>query len=385
MFKQPGFMKEEKLRYIKERLQHAPAMLASKSVFAGLDGFVDSIVKVIDSKTEDGNFVYFHTIEAFGAYISGKKGSGFSLETEELFQRLGGNMPIMANAMAQMGLPVDCVGALGVPDISPVFVAMHPLCKLHSFTNPGFTTAMEFTDGKMMLAQMTELNHADWNTVKKNLGLQKLIALYLNSDLVCLLNWSELAHSNEIWKGLQDEVFVGSQDSKPKQFFIDLSDCSKRSTAEIKVALDLVKNFRKYGKVTLSLNHNETNILYKTCINEDLPSELQIKGQHLFDELAIDTLIIHSAKVSLAWDQQGKYANIPDFIEEPLMLTGAGDNFNAGYCMAQLLDLDKELSLVLANMISNIYISTAQSPDLPVLNNYISGLLTANNRNLLKY
>ena len=360
---------EEKLSSIQERLQNAPAILGSKSVLAGFDGFIDSIVKVIASQDEDGGPVYFNTIEEFGDYISGKKGSGFSLETEELFQKLGGNMPIMANAMAQMGLKVNGVGALGIPDISPVFAAMHPRCKLYSFTNPGFTTAIEFTDGKMMLARMTELNNADWNTVKNNIGLDKLNELYLNSNLICLLNWSELAHSNEIWKGLQEDVFAQNEQLKPRLFFIDLSDCSKRNPAEIKIALDLIKSFKSYGKVTLSLNHNEANILYKTFINQDIPSGLQTKGQHLFNALAIDTLIIHSAKISLAWDQQGAYTNVPDFIDEPLMLTGAGDNFNAGYCIAQLLDMDTESSLMLANLVSNIYIKTAKSPDLTALNN----------------
>jgi len=370
-------MKEEKLKLIQERLQNARGILDSKSILAGLDGFIDSIVKVIASQAADGSLVYFNTIEAFGTYISGKKGSGFSLETEELFQRLGGNMPIMANAMAHFGLKVNCIGALGVPDISPVFGAMHQHCKLYSFTNPGFTTAIEFTDGKMMLARMTELNHADWNTVKNSIGLGKLNELYLNSDLVCLLNWSELAHSNEIWKGLLEEVFAQREDLKPKQFFFDLSDCSKRSPVEIKEALELIKSLKNYGKVTLSLNHNEANILYKTSINQNLPSELHIKGAHLFNELAIDTLIIHTAKISLAWDQQGSYSDVPDFIDEPLMLTGAGDNFNAGYCMAHLLDLDTASSLMLANMVSNIYIKTAKSPDLPVLRTYISELLSA--------
>lgn len=377
-------MKDEQLMLIQERLQNALTILDSKSVLAGLDGFIDSIVKVIASQTAEGTAIYFNTIEEFGTYISEKKGSGFSLETEELFQRLGGNMPIMANAMAQMGLKVDCVGALGVPDISPVFKAMHSRCNLHSFTNPGFTTAIEFTDGKMMLAQMTELNKADWNTVRNSIGLYKLNELYLNSDLVCLLNWSELMHSNEIWKGLQDEVFVLKDKLKPTQFFFDLSDCSKRNPAEIRVALDLIRNFKKYGNITLSLNHNEANILYKTCINPDIPSELQVKGQHLYNELAIDTLIIHSAKISMAWDQKGTHFDVPDFIEEPLMLTGAGDNFNAGYCMAHLLDLDMELSLKVANMVSNIYIKTAKSPDLPALNLCISGLLIANHHTQIK-
>jgi hypothetical protein len=366
----------EQLKLIQERLQNAPSLLISKNVSAGLDGFIDSIVKVVNYK-EDGGPVFFNTIEEFGTYISGKKGSGFSLETEELFQRLGGNMPILANAMAQMGAKVDCVGALGLPVVAPAFAAMHPNCNLYSFANPGFTTALEFTDGKMMLAQMTELNHADWNTVKSSIGLDKLHEIFIKSDLVCLVNWSELTHSNAIWKGLQEEVFGLKKDPKPVRFFFDLSDCSKSSPAALRSALDLIRKFKKYGSVTLSLNKNEAQILYKTFISQIISAELQSIGQHLFNELHLDFLIIHASKMSLAWDEQGVYSNVPDFISEPFMLTGAGDNFNAGYCMAQLLDLDVESSLILANLVSNIYIKSAKSPDLPALNTHISELLIA--------
>ncbi len=367
-----------RLKSMQEQLQNAASVLNSIKVIAGLDGFIDSIVKVVAHKTEDKALVFFDTIDEFGAYISGKKGSGFSIETEELFQRLGGNMPIMANAMAQMGAKVNCVGALGLPSIVPAFQAMHPNCKHYSFSNPGITTAMEFNDGKMMLAQMTELNHADWETVKRVIGLEQLQELFQESDFVCLLNWSELDHSNQIWKGLQKEVFAQMDNPKSKQFFFDLSDCSKRSTGAISTALNLIRNFKEFGQVTLSLNSNEASILYDTFISQSIPAELEIIGQQLFTKLHIDTLVIHSARIVLAWDQGGVYSNIPDFIAEPLMLTGAGDNFNAGYCMAQILNFDQESSLIFANMVSNSYIRTAKSPDMPTLDACISELLNTN-------
>jgi hypothetical protein len=369
----------KKLRLIQEQLLIAPPWLISKNVAAGLDGFVDSIVKVIDHKTQSGGAVFFNSIAEFGHYIAGKKGSGFSLETEELFQKLGGNMPILANAMAAMGTKVNCVGAFGIPVIAGVFREMHQHCTLHSFTNPGFTTAIEFADGKMMLAQMTDLNHADWNTIKDTIGLNNLAKIFTGSDLVCLVNWSELDHSNHIWEGLLAEVFAAMvADEKPRQFFFDLSDCSKRSHTAIKTALGLIKKFAKYGKVTLSLNKNEANILYKTFVDSIIPVDLEDIGFQLFNILNLDCLVLHTAKLSLAWDKYGAYSDLPANIPEPIIFTGAGDNFNAGFCMANLLDLDTELSLIVANIVSHIYISTGKSPDLHNLNNHISALMKAN-------
>lgn len=366
----------DKLHGILARLKEAPAILSAKKVAAGFDGFVDSIVKVVNTKTDDGDAVFFETIKEFGGYISGKSGSGFSLESEELFQKLGGNMPIMANAMAQLGTAVDCIGALGLPAVHAAFSDMSPGCTLHSFTNPGFTTAMEFTDGKIMLAQMTDLNRADWETIRETIGLQKLQEIFGPADLICLVNWSEPEHSNNMWQGLLDDVLTDAA-SREKQFFVDLSDFSKRSADVIRSALELIKQFGHHGKVTLSLNRNEAGILYKILKDDSLPEELQIIGAMLYPILGVAALIIHTSKMSLIWDATGCYSDKPQFIAKPTISTGAGDNFNAGFCIAQLLRLDAEQSLVLANSTSHCYIKTGFSPSLTVLHHHISGLISA--------
>lgn len=359
----------DKLKQIRQSLQNTPTLLAGKEVAAGFDGFVDSIVKVVNYKSADST-VYFRTIGEFGGYISSKSGSGFSLESEELVQKLGGNMPIMANALAGTGIGVNCVGAFGVPNIAPAFTGMHANCTLHSYTNPGFTTAMEFADGKIMLAQMTDLNHAKWDTIKQIIGLEKLKEVFANAELICLVNWSELDHSNSMWQGLLDDVLPGT--SNPKQFFFDLSDCSKRSAEAIRSAIKLIRLFGNYGEVTLSLNRNEAGILYKKFINDAVSADVQAIGDKLFATLNIRTLIIHNSKISIAWDGNGSYISEPDFIAEPKISTGAGDNFNAGYCLAILLGLEAEAALIMANATSNIYMNTGESPGIAELLQYFN-------------
>lgn len=366
---------QHQLQQIKARLKDAPTLLAHKRAAAGFDGFVDSIVKVVNYKSAGEGTVFFNHIKEFGDYISAKSGSGFSLESEELLQKLGGNMPIMANALARCGVIVDCIGALGVPTIAPAFTHMHPGCRLHSFTNPGFTTAMEFADGKLMLAQMTDLNNSNWHSITNTVGLQALKEIFLNADLISLVNWSELDHSNNIWQGLLADVFEDAAKTN-REFFFDLSDCSKRKPEAIKAAISLLQQFANYGKVTLSLNRNEAKILYQTLIG-DQPADLTSIGNQLFTTLRVDTLIIHNAKLSIAWDNHGHYLSEPVFIAEPKFSTGAGDNFNAGYCVGKLLGLDNEQCLILANSISNRYITTGQSPDITALDAYFSELISA--------
>jgi hypothetical protein len=363
------------LRLLSELLQNAQSTLASKRILAGFDGFVDSIVKVVNYKNEGHDPVFFHTVEEFGNYIAGKKGSGFSLESEELVQKLGGNMPIMANALAGMGTAVSCIGAFGIPTIVPVFNGMHSNCKLFSFTNPGITTAIEFTDGKMMLAQMTDLNHADWRTIKEAIGLEKIKSIYGESDMLCLVNWSELDHSNEIWEGILKEVIIPQKQLPEKTFFFDLSDCSKRSSEAITKGIGLIKDFSKYGAVTLSLNRNEAGIVYRTCFTANMGDNLASAGEGLFEHLNINTLIIHSAKASLAWDRNGVYESEPVFIANPKISTGAGDNFNAGFCIASLMGGSIASCIELANLVASLYMRSGESMDLERLQAYITELI----------
>ncbi len=181
--------------------------LASKKVTAGFDGFVDTIVKIIKSKQAHTPPTLFNTTVEFGKYIVEKGGTSFGLEVEEHNIKLGGNMPIMANTLGMLGVQVNCVGALGFPQTHSVFKHLSSNCHVYSFADPGLATAFEFNDGKIIFSQMGTLNSLGWNTIKEIIGIETLINLYRQSDLVCVLNWSEIDTSSDIWRGLLQDVY----------------------------------------------------------------------------------------------------------------------------------------------------------------------------------
>jgi sugar/nucleoside kinase (ribokinase family) len=55
------------------------------------------------------------------------------------------------------------------------------------------------------------------------------------------------------------------------------------------------------------------------------------------------------------------------FCKEPAILTGGGDNFNAGFCYATFHDLDLFQALLVANAVSGSYVKTGISPDAATL------------------
>lgn len=345
-----------------EVLEKSQAILADKKVTAGFDGFVDTIVKVIKEKKENKPPVYFKTTKQFGNYITDKQGSSFSLEVEEISSRIGGNMPILANGLGHLGIAVNCVGALGFPVSHPVFSGLSPNCKVYSFADPGLSTAYEFTDGKILLGQNGQLNTAGWKFIKEKIGVEKLISLYQNSDLLCFVNWSEIDASTDIWKGLLLDVLPNyTSRDKQQQAFFDLSDCSKRSDEVIREAMELLTAFSKYANVALGLNHNESRLIHESLFQKKPPKEFLKLGEKLFEKLGIDTLVLHSSKEAIGFNAKGVVAVKSFFIRSPLISTGAGDNFNAGFCTAQLLELDLEQSLLLANAVAGNYVSSGKS------------------------
>lgn len=345
------------LQQLANTLEQKKSLLTAKQVTAGFDGFVDTIQRVIKEKKENQSPSYFKTIKQFGKYITDKE-SSFSLEVEEVSSRIGGNMPIMANSMGHLGVKVNCVGALG----HPVFAGLSPNCKVYSFADPGTSTAYEFNDGKILLGNNGQLNTAGWELIKNKTGIETLLKLYRYSDLLCFVNWSEIDSSTDTWKGLLRDIFPAYARADKKQAaFFDLSDCSKRSTEAVEEAMMLLKEFSRYCNVILGLNNNESRLIYQTLIQKKAPKEFERIGEKIFERLGVEKLILHSSKEAIGFDANGKYSAETFYIKKPVISTGAGDNFNAGFCTAQLLGLNMEQSLILANAVAGSYVGSGKN------------------------
>ena len=91
-----------------------PSIPAGRSVVVGLDGFVDKIVTPVDKRhgLED-DFDAIETIGDLGARISAAAGKSANIELYPRFDKLGGNGPIMANALLSLGLGVRMRRSLG--------------------------------------------------------------------------------------------------------------------------------------------------------------------------------------------------------------------------------------------------------------------------------
>ena len=338
--------------------------LASKHIALGFDGFIDSIVRVIRDKDHSDTH-FFSSHEEFARYILDRTGSNLSLELTSTVQKIGGNMPIMAHAMSKWGCKVQCFGAFGYPRLHPLFTTMKERCELHSYCEPGLTTALEFKDGKIILGDMSALQQVTWDEVKKRISLQTFRDAFQKCDMVAILNWSELDSSTSVWEGLLNDVLPLIRRAHKPMAFFDLSDCSKREPASILHSLDLIKKFSTHFEIILGLNSNEAFQLASMFSGDESLNRREIRklGEILLPNIYVDQLIIHNSAGAMAWTKKDFHEVPSTPLANPMISTGAGDNFNAGFCIGLLANLPMEECLSLAHETARVYMQSGESFD----------------------
>lgn len=346
--------------------------LAGKEITLGFDGFVDSIVRVVKAR-DDNKTTYFESSQELAHYILEKGNNSFAFELEERVSKLGGNMPITANAFRRLGLGVSCIGSLGLGDLHRVFKPLQPHCRIFSFAEPGTSTAMEFRNNKVMMAEMRDVSKVNWKTLLDVIGLHQLRELFAGRDLMCVLNWSEMEHASNIWRGLLADVLPATQQSPLPYGYFDFSDCSRKSNHQILEAMALLSEFARYWRVVLGLNVNEAEIIYRAMggAHRTDQDRIRVAGDWIFSHSGLTHLVIHHATAAVCWSAQGICEAPNTRIEKPVILTGAGDNFNAGFCLGLLLDLEPSWCLKLAHQSSRFYLLHGESISLDAISAWV--------------
>lgn len=328
----------------------------------GFDACIDIIVRIVRSRNKDNSPEYFISTSEIGDFLSNLGGRSCGLELETKISRPGGNMAITANALGLLGVKTECIGTFGYPEILPVFRNISHNCSLTSVAETITATALEFDVSKVIMFDPGPYKDLNARTLRDVLGTAAIRQKAEGKVLTAFLNWSEIENSSEIWRWFLTSVFPCIPHVKGRVFFTDLSDCSRKSPDQIREAMSLLWEFRKYFRVVLSLNVNESIIVAKALgISHKLPEESFIKELHY--ACNCDLLLIHRIKDSIAFDGSEYTACETFFCEDPKILTGGGDNFNAGFCYSTFFDLDLFQSLLLANAVTGFYVRQGYSPE----------------------
>jgi fructose-1-phosphate kinase PfkB-like protein len=347
-----------------QRLNEAASRVPELTAFVGLDGFVDEIIHVVDKRASAESFTRMPTIDRLAARLAAAAGKSTNLEVVPHVVKLGGNGPIMANALASLGIQVTYLGILGYPHLHPVFSEFAQRAEVHSIAEPGHTDALEFDDGKVMIGKHASLKEVTWPTIQQRFGRDRFAQKLNSASLVGFVNWTMLPYMSQVWESILEELCPQLSGPRRKIFF-DLADPEKRNDDDIRHALDLIVRFQKHFDVILGLNEKEANeigkVLGLATPAGDTDALQQLAGQ-IAEQLPLHTLVVHPTQYALAVTK-GAITTVKGlFTSKPKITTGAGDHFNAGFCLGKLLNFDDDLALLVGVTNSGHYVRTAQSP-----------------------
>src|SRR5689334_20193796 len=329
------------------KLRGAATSLRSVKATVGLDGFVDEIIAVVDKRHDGGRFDPVRTIDRLAHKILNAAGQSSNYELVVTQQKLGGNGPIMANALASLGMNVTYIGNLGYPAIHPVFADFAKRAHVLSIAEPGYTDALEFEDGKLMLGKHESLKDINWDNLLGRVGKEKLKTLLSPAKLIGMVNWTMLPHMTRIWAKLLDEV-IPNLERHQRKLFIDLADPEKRTHADILDALKMLTRFQDQVDVILGLNLKESMEVADVLGlpgRSDPEAAIEDNAKAIREKLHLECVVIHPRRSAAAATEEASAKFDGPFVREPKISTGAGDHFNAGFCLGRVLGFSLQESL----------------------------------------
>jgi sugar/nucleoside kinase (ribokinase family) len=371
--------RDEVCRSTTRKLADVVSKIPQLKAMIGLDGFVDEIIAVVDKRRSLDDFDRIRTIDQFGKKILAAAGQSSNYELVVKQTKLGGNGPIMANALAAAGMAITYVGILGHPEIHPVF---HELAKrarkVISLAEPGHTDALEFDDGKLMLGKHASLREVTWDKLLERAGgVDQLTQDIAESSLLGVVNWTMLPHLSDIWSKLAEHV-LPRLPKKQRYFFVDLCDPEKRTAEDLRDAMHVLSGMQGMVDVILGLNLKEALQVAQVL---DLPKfvddhvAIQGAAASIREKMQIACVVIHPRRGAAAATSDGRSAWFAGpFVKEPKISTGAGDHFNAGFCLGRTLGFGLEESLCTGVATSGYYVRTAISPTSQQLAEFIRNL-----------
>ncbi len=340
--------------------------------FIGFDGFTDEIISVVKTRESSDSYQPYEEMAEFGKTITQAAGKSCNLELVTRKIKLGGNGPILCNSLLNGGHHIHFAGCIGKKEeIEPLFKPISSRCQnVWSFGASALTDALEFDDGKVILGKHQTLRDVTYENCISLIGLEGWTRLLDEIDLFVAANWTMLPQMTDIWEKIVREIIPQFQTDHKRSMFVDLADPAKRGDSDLKNAVNALQKFMPAFSVVFGLNRAEAERVAKVIGISDRedPGEL---AEAIRKKTDFSEVVIHSSKIAVLSTSSGVYHQKTRYTPKPVVSTGAGDNFNAGYCNALLYQCSYEDRLLSAVANSGYYVTHGQSPKMAELAEYL--------------
>jgi pfkB family carbohydrate kinase len=330
------------------------------SGICGFDGFIDTFVRLQTPAS----------MAEFGPKVAAAAGIAASYPVRHLGDKFGGNGPLFAAALNDIHagkIDVTYIGAMGRGEVLPIYQeALGGKTKrLYTLAQPAHTTCLEFTDGKVMLCDMAACAEVTWERVLECVGQSALDAELNAAAFISAVNWGKLPHAGPIWSHLAARLAKLGRSAKEVFFFMDLAEFETRSLADRKDLLDRLPAITRQCQTMLSFNLKEAWQMgevfggtYHGRKDADSVAEL---AAFLRSRITVDRIIIHPNDGAACASAAGAVYVPGPFCREPLISTGAGDNFGAGCLAAAMKGLDDVGIILAGNCASGHFVRSGRS------------------------
>jgi len=334
------------------------------SGLCGFDGFIDTFVRLQTPAS----------MAEFGPKVAAAAGIAASYPARHLGDKFGGNGPLFAAAMHDIhggAIDVTYIGAMGAGEVLPIYQEAlgGKLKRLYTLAPPAHTTCLEFTDGKVMLCDMAACGQVTWERLLECVGSAALDEELKAASFISAVNWGKLPHAGTIWSQLAQRLVDLGVPAKKVVFFMDLAEFETRPVADREDLLARLGPITRQCRTMLSFNLKEAwqmgevfGLAYHGRMDADAVAEL---AGLLRSRIAVDRVIIHPNDGAACASASGTVYVPGPFCREPLISTGAGDNFGAGCLAAALRGFDDAALLLAGNCASGHFVRSGRSASFP--------------------
>ena len=349
--------------------------------FVGFDGFTDFIVRAVDRRHGPDHYDPIRTIGAFAARCAAAGGRSTNIELVDEEVRWGGNGPLLAGALASLGIRTTYVGTVGREDepgeLDVLYQPLADVCKsVIPIGPPGRTEALEFDDGKLMFNRTRNVQAVTWEGIVERVGLARLRLLVEESALIGLVNWSLMTRGEEVWRRLTTDVLEHLAPGVRPRIFVDLSDPAKRTDDAIREALTALREMSRIAPVMLGLNLSEAERVSAATGTAFRARHIGDGAARLRARIGVECVVVHPRHGAGAAteDEQGWFDG--PLTHSPRVSTGAGDHFNAGFAMARCAGLDLSGCLATGCATSGYFVRHGRAPSRADLGTFLRALPT---------
>ncbi len=325
-----------------------------KEVLIGFDGFIDNILRPVKERSDTENYTPIDDIITFSDRIRSASGKSMNIEIVKVRSSFGGNGPIMANSLIELGNSMNFIGSLGENGILPIFKPFADKCKsVISFSAPGITDAFEMNDGKVMFNYPQSILNLSWEIILEKVGLNVLGEKINSSRYLAFVNWTMIPSMNGIFEGL---IEILSETAERKAIYIDLTDPKKRSREDLEDCLNLLIKMNKYADVILGLNESEAVQVAEVLKTNIEYHDIKELAENIQTAMKIKAIVIHSIKQASVATEDNSFIVDGPYTPNPKLSTGAGDIFNAGFYGGYMAGLELDECLITGVCNSGFYV-----------------------------